>query len=352
MELKRELIIKGERVNYMKNTGYYEIKTNRTFGMELSAAAFAGNVQFNRLHWHEQLEILCCIYGTFNVRVDGIVYHLKEGDLITINSGASHEIFDGSANGLQIIVSIDPSLLHKEETEIYDFSTVGDFALAAGSEEVEAVRRSLGKMVWLLTPEAEEMLQILEVFKEKKTQKRHVVLKTEEEWNCFHMELYRVLMYLAHHKRKTEDVKNVPSPKAVFTKCVEILHREYGQPLNAKILAERVGVSEPTIYRMFQKQVGVSFINYLNSIRVNAACGYMENTELSITEIADRCGFSSLSNFYRVFQAYKGQAPREYRKKEGTMLSWNKIMRQDIMELNRFQSFWELPYDRAELLIK
>jgi AraC-like DNA-binding protein/mannose-6-phosphate isomerase-like protein (cupin superfamily) len=335
----------------MKNTGYYEIKTNRIFGVELKAAVLAGNVQFNRLHWHEHLEILCCVHGSFNVRVDGIVYHLKEGDIITINSGASHEIFDGLPNGLQIIVSIDPSLLQKEETEIYDFSTVGDTAISAHSEEVKTLRSSLGKMAWLLTPEVEVMSQAIKTYKDILLQNRHIVLKTEEEWNCFHMELYRVLMYLASHKRKAEAAKNVSAPKSAFTECVEILHREYGQPLSAKILSERVGVSEPTIYRMFQKQLGVSFITYLNSIRVNAACGYMENKELSIIEIADCCGFSSLSNFYRVFHLHKGQSPRTYRKDKGDLLLGNDLTRQDIMELNRFQSFWELPYDRRELLL-
>ena len=335
----------------MKNTGYYEIKTNRTFGLELQAVVFAGNVQFNRMHWHEQLEILCCVYGTFSIRVDGLVYHLTEGDLITINGGASHEIFDGSANGLQIIASIDPALLHKEETEIYDFKTVGDTALDADSEVVKAVRSSLGRMAWLLTPKEDAMSQIVEAYKDLGIENNHIVLKTEEEWNCFHMELYRVLMYLASNKIKTEDTLDVPSPSTVFTKCIKILHKEYGQPLSAKVLAERVGVSEPTIYRMFQQQVGVSFINYLNSIRVNAACGYIENTQLSITEIADCCGFSSLSNFYRVFQLYKGKAPKTYRKEKGNLRSGNYMTRQDIMDLNQFQSFWELPYDRKDLLV-
>ena len=334
----------------MQNTGYYEIKTNRSFGVELKTVVFAGNVHFNRMHWHEHLEILCCIHGSFGIRVDGAVYHLTEGDIITINSRTSHEIFDGTANGLQLIVSIDPSLLHHEEAEQYSFSTVGEAALLKNSEEIKQVRRSLGRMAWLLTPEIDQFTWTRDGYPEAEMQKEHIVLKTEEDWNCYHMELYRVLMYLARHKRRREDTKEISSPKEIFTECIEILHREYGQPLNAKQLANRVGVSEPTIYRMFQKNVGVSFIHYLNSIRVNAACGYMENTDLSITEIADCCGFSSLSNFYRVFHEYKGLAPREYRKEEGKIPFNHKILRQNIMELNRFQSFWELPYDRKELL--
>jgi AraC-like DNA-binding protein len=195
------------------------------------------------------------------------------------------------------------------------------------------------------------MNKLIDKYKEIGALKSHVVLKTEEEWNCFHMELYRVLMYLSRHKKQAEDVKELSSPKAIFTKCVEILHEDYGKPLSAKVLAAAVGVSESTIYRMFQKQLGVSFISYLNTIRVNAACGFIENTDMSITEIADQCGFSSLSNFYRVFHEYKGQAPRAYRKEEGDTFFENKILRQNIMDLNRFQNFWELPYEREELLL-
>lgn len=66
---------------------------------------------------------------------------------------------------------------------------------------------------------------------------------------------------------------------------------------------------------MFHQWLGISLINYLNTLRVNIACGYLENTTLPVTEIAERCGFTSLSNFYHVFHLINGIAPNKYRKK-------------------------------------
>lgn len=332
----------------MKDNGYYEIDRNHVWGKELKAGVIVGNVRFNRLHWHEHLEILCCVHGSFCIRAEGEVCRLSEGDIFTINCGISHEIFDGTADGLQIIISIDPSLLHKEEDEIYIFSTVGSSAVFRESEEVRAVRSSMGKMAWLFTTEIEKMVQLSEVLKKAAG---FNVLKNEEEWNCFHMELYRLMMYLARHKRKRADAEVADSPENAFTRCVQIIHQEYDTPLSAKVLAQRVQVSEPTVYRMFQKYLGISLTNYLNSIRVSAACGFLEKTDFSVTEIAERCGFSSLSNFYRVFRLYRGQAPKEYRKKGGSIQQKIGGTQQNIMDLNQFQGIWELPYTRDDLLI-
>ena len=346
----------------MKDSGYYEIKNNPAYEVGIKALALAGNVEFNRLHWHEHLEILCCIYGSFCVRVDGEVFRLSEGDIITINGGASHEIFDGRKNGLQIIFSVYPSLLKKDKDEIYDFSTVGKSPLKLDSQEVRQVRKSLGRMAWLQTPDIKDIRQKLERFRLKSAneamkeevkeeiKEMQLAFQTEEDWNLFHMELYRVLMYLARHKKKEEIVQDVSSPKSQFIECVQILHREYDQPLNVEILAKRIGVGEATIYRMFQKYLGVSFTEYLNSIRINAVCGYLENTSYNITEISGICGFTSLSNFYRVFQIYKGQSPSDYRKEKKNIFGVSKVMQEDIMSMNQFQTFWELPYDRDELL--
>lgn len=325
----------------MKDSGYYEIKSTEYFDRELKAGIVTGNVQFNALHWHENLEILCCLKGSFKLRVDGNVYKMSEGDLVTINSGAIHEIFDGTGDGLQIVFSADSSLLYKKDTELYEFSTVGDYALDKNCHDIADARSSLGRMAWLLTPYVKDFKYV----------GRIPVLKNESEWNSFHKELYNVLLHISEHKRESEDVKNMPAPNTHFTACIEILHREYHEPLNAAILAERVGVSEPTVYRMFQKYLGISLTDYLNSIRVSAVCGYLENTDYSIIEISSICGFSSLSNFYRVFNLYKGQTPKEYRKVKEGRPKLQKISQKDIMGMNHFRNFWQLRYSRDELLI-
>lgn len=332
----------------MKSKGYYEIKKNNRLVPDLNVEAFAGNVRFNRLHWHEHLEIICCVAGSFQLRIDGTLLTLRAGDLVTINSGLDHEISNGTPDGLQLIISIDPQYLHHLTTEIYDCSTIGEHARSLTDPDIQSLRHSLGKMTWLLTPD----VQTLSLY-EQTIRPTHppLVLQCEEEWNTFHMELYNVLRILSRHKKPKKEESTRSVSRELFAKCIQIVHEEYKQPLNAKILAKRVHVSEPTIYRMFHQWLGISLVNYLNTLRVNIACGYLENTRLSVTEIAEQCGFTSLSNFYHVFHLFNGIAPNQYRKKTAGNLPGKDLLHQDIMDFNQFQHFWELPYKKDDLLI-
>lgn len=335
----------------MKSKGYYEIKKMNRLIPDLNVEAFAGNVRFNRLHWHEHLEILCCIAGSFQIRIDGTLLTLQAGDLITINSGLDHEISNGTPDGLQLIISVNPQYLRNLSTEVYSCSTIGECALPPTDPDIQSLRHSLGKMTWLLTPDFQDLPTLPPYEHTSHPSCTPPVLQTEEEWNAFHMELYNVLRILSRHKqiKKEESTRSVS--RELFSKCIQIVHEEYNRPLNSEILAKRVHVSEPTIYRMFHQRLGISLINYLNTLRVNIACGYLENTTLPVTEIAERCGFTSLSNFYHVFHLINGIAPNKYRKKTAGTLPRKELLHQDIMDFNQFQHFWELPYKKGDLLI-
>lgn len=334
----------------MEKRGYYEIIDHTAYRMGIKASAIAGNVQFNRLHWHDSLEIMCCIKGSFKINIQGTVYTLGEGDLVTINCGLSHEISDGTSGGLQLIFSVDKSLLHIEAEEEYLFATVGDFALERDHDDVEAVRADIASLASILmTEDSRESITTDYPCNALTSEPFTDVMKTEEQWYQYHMELYRILMFLSRHKRKAVK-KNYPAnPYAHFIQCVEIIHRDYEKPLCAKMLAEEVGFSEPTIYRLFQNHMGISFTNYLNSVRISAACGLIEHSDYNMTEIAQQCGFSSLSNYYRVFHQFTGMSPREYRKYRGTNHVLKKGLQKDILQLNWFQPFWELPYTYQDL---
>ena len=158
-----------------------------------------------------------------------------------------------------------------------------------------------------------------------------------------------MLMCLSRHSFQPGAENASGRPLDRFIHCVEIVHKEYDSPLSASVLAERIGFSEPTIYRLFQEHMGVSLTRYLNSVRVSAACGLMENLEgCSMTEIAEQCGFTSLSNFYRTFRQFVGVPPREYRKQRQASAGL-RGMQKDLLLQNRCQAFWQLPTSREAL---
>lgn len=65
---------------------------------------------------------------------------------------------------------------------------------------------------------------------------------------------------------------------------------------------------------LFRKEMDVSFIQYLNELRVDMACRFiLENPNASFEEVAQRNGFVSLRHFYTMFKKYAKQTPGKYR---------------------------------------
>jgi AraC-like DNA-binding protein len=76
-------------------------------------------------------------------------------------------------------------------------------------------------------------------------------------------------------------------------------------------IAKRLCMSPRTLQVKLSKH-NTTFQDVVNETRHALACAYMENSALSITEIAYMLGFSDTSNFSRAFRRWTGQSPREY----------------------------------------
>ena len=80
-------------------------------------------------------------------------------------------------------------------------------------------------------------------------------------------------------------------------------------------IAANVHINKYHISHIFNREIGISFTDFINAIRVRKSYELIKKGELSITEIAFQVGFSSLRSFNRQFLALSGCTPREYKKR-------------------------------------
>ena len=114
-------------------------------------------------------------------------------------------------------------------------------------------------------------------------------------------------------KYKKEGKKEAQHRHELIDSCAAHINQHLGEELNAGGLARLLHVSESTVYRLFSEQVGIALNEYITTVRLNAVCRCLEETTQKISAIAYECGFTGLSNFYRVFQKYVGMTPKKYR---------------------------------------
>ncbi|QSP94449.1 AraC family transcriptional regulator [Marinobacter salinisoli] len=78
------------------------------------------------------------------------------------------------------------------------------------------------------------------------------------------------------------------------------------------IVAEALGVTNRTLQRRLSQE-GTSYQKVLDEVRQSLAEDYLQNSELSIPDIALRLGYSETTSFHRKFKATKGKTPGEFR---------------------------------------
>jgi len=91
------------------------------------------------------------------------------------------------------------------------------------------------------------------------------------------------------------------------------LHMHYMKPLTITEVAEIAHMSRSHFHAVFKEETGHTFTEYLNDLRANAASILLQESDLSILEIASQCGFPCVSHFYHVFRTQFGMTPREMR---------------------------------------
>jgi AraC-like DNA-binding protein len=77
--------------------------------------------------------------------------------------------------------------------------------------------------------------------------------------------------------------------------------------------ASLLGLSQEHLQRLFKREVGVPFRQYLRRSRIEAAAEMLKSNALSIKETAVASGYNDVSNFHRDFKRVYGLSPRQWR---------------------------------------
>jgi AraC-like DNA-binding protein len=97
-------------------------------------------------------------------------------------------------------------------------------------------------------------------------------------------------------------------------KVFQYINENYQNKIDLNDISKTAGLSKYYFTRFFKENVGVTFIDYLNSFRIAKSEYLLMNTNEPIIEIVYKCGFNSVKTFNRVFKNLRGSSPVAYKK--------------------------------------
>lgn len=114
--------------------------------------------------------------------------------------------------------------------------------------------------------------------------------------------------------------KRIPEYAAIIKAWFDAEHPYYNQSFKLTDVSAVLPLNRTYLSRIFNEGLGESFSDYVRDRRMAEAMRLLTaEPDMSIADIADRCGFASHSSFHRAFVRFTGIKPGDYRVRNKTV---------------------------------
>jgi len=241
------------------------------------------------VHYHEEYELYYMLDGGTTYFIGDEIYGVNKGDFVFIPQG----------------------IPHNTDNENYRYN---ERILISFSEELFDVKNQF-------VLEALKENRVIHVPENRKTELEELLFKIEAEYaqagNAWKelLDLYiKELLVLIYRYRCDRRSVIRESDKIVYLVSAYISDN-YQQELTLKGLSSVFSISEGYLSRKFKEVTGLGVKQYITYVRISHAEKLLRQSELSVTEIAEACGFCGSTYFSSVFRKIKGVVPTAYRKR-------------------------------------
>jgi AraC-like DNA-binding protein len=256
----------------------------------------AYNINMDFQHFHQFYEIYILLDENVGHIIEGDYYPLKQYD----------------------IVLLKPMLLHKT---VYPEGPpsrrlIIDFAIPQGAPPLDGMIRTILTVfdtelpIFRFPPEEAALIfeSLNEIFRLKLRQPVMMDLLVHSRFMEFLCRLYEC----KDHNLYIQDPARDSISRKIYS-LTSFIHTHFDRELSLESLSRRIYISPYYLSHQFREVTGFTLVNYIQMTRVRNAQQYLLGTNMKIAEITERCGFTSFSQFNRVFHKFCHASPSEFR---------------------------------------
>ncbi len=245
-----------------------------------------------REHHHTECELSLFVQGEGIYKVGEHTYQYREGDIFLFGSHEVHCITEIIRDTEILNIHFEPRLLWESSELLKLF-----FARSDGFENRIGRDKKLSELILGVEKELCDKVPCYEI---------------NSRFFLLHALVYIVREY--DYIDKNAELSVETSQISAIKKALRYINENLQDKISLKALAELSFLSEPYFSSLFKKYNGITVTEYITIKRVERAISLLKTEALSKLEIAQRCGFSSSSNFYKAFYKVTGKTPHDYTK--------------------------------------
>ena len=286
-----------ERRRIMPDLSYETYRKVDTEGIYLSYSTAPGG--YHPLHWHEEIELLYQLNGRSDIQIDGKKYQIQNKLLTVINSRQVHSIHTYSDTSMFICVHISKKLIEKyiPDIDLYRIYCIPDDIPDSQFPEYLSVCRQM-----------EALLRL------------YITDKPAWQMESEGIILQVLAQLIRHFSRKSapDEIGLSSADRTSFNRIRDVItyvEEHFREPISLQDIAGHLGLGREYFCRFFKKNMGMSFLRYLNEVRISHVYRDLEQTDAPIAEIAEKNGFLNQKLFNRTFREVYGCTPSAVRRK-------------------------------------
>ena len=282
---------KENKMKFNENTLY---NSNNKLILKTYHSAVEPEKRFLREHHHTECELSLVVAGSGTYSVCGSEYIFSEGDMFLFGSNEAHCITEITSPLNLLNIQFEPFILWEN----------------ADSIELLSIFNMRNKNFKNLFPENDTILRnfILDIENEISVKNAGYRIKTK--YLLFSALIHIIRSYDYVNKSNAYTYEYAKSKK--IKDAITYIDNNINNKLTLKEIASTVCMAETYFSSVFKKFNGISPWEYITIKRVENAVDLITNTNMTKLEIAEKCGFSSSSNFYKAFFHITGKRPSDY----------------------------------------
>lgn len=281
----------------MPDLSYKTYRKVDTEGIYLSYSTAPGG--YHPLHWHEEIELLYQLNGRSDIQIDGKKYQIQNKLLTVINSRQVHSVHTYSDTSMFICVHISKKLIEKyiPDIDLYRIYCIPDDIPDSQFPEYLSVCRQM-----------EDLLRL------------YITDKLAWQMESEGIILQVLAQLIRHFSRKSapDEIGLSSADRTSFNRIRDVItyvEEHFRESISLQDIAGHLSLGREYFCRFFKKNMGMSFLRYLNEVRISHVYRDLEQTDAPIAEIAEKNGFHNQKLFNRTFREVYGCTPSAVRRK-------------------------------------
>lgn len=269
------------------------IDKNEMLDLHLDFFIDPGQTVINK-HFHDWIEIIYLTHGDLEIQVNNKTTQLKVNDFVVINPMSIHSTRCMNGN-TAILLQIPISFLEKFMPDIREYSFAVDLESKDPKVQTKLANiRSTLQDLWI----------------------NYQFQVEGYVFRCYSLifEIIYILIHSFSYKVDRNERKKNEKNLERIQRIIEYVEEHYREPISIPEIAGLVGLNEIYFSRFFKNNMGMTFLEYLNMVRLEKIYVDLLNTNMPVKDIQEKHGFYNDKVFRRMFKEVYGCTPREARK--------------------------------------